>query len=121
MNERALTKHSFPMAKKKKADKAAPVKRRQRRTPEQIIADLQQQIQEVKARAAAKELKQSPAIKKGLAAVRAVDKALELAEAEGNGKLRHALADARRAMADYLVGEGLRLPKARLPRGRRPK
>ena len=109
------------MAKKKQARSAAGGKRRQRRSPEQMIADLQKQIEEVKARAVARELKQSAAVKHALAAVRAIDKALEAAAEEDNTPLRHVLADARKPLAEYLTAQGVRLPKARLPRGRRPK
>lgn len=108
----------------KKAPKKATKKkaaRRKRRTPEEIIADLQSQIRDVKARAAAKELKQSDAIKKSLAAVRALDKGMEMAKEEGNSRLHHALADSRRILGDFLTGEGMKLPKARMPRGRKPK
>ena len=39
---------------------------------------------------------------------------------ENNSLLRHALADARKPLAEYCETQGLRLPKPRLPRGRRP-
>lgn len=102
------------MAKETKA-------RRKRRTPEEMIADLQKQIREVKARAAAKELKQSPAVKKAVSVLRTIDKSMELAHEEKNSRLHHALADARRALGDHLTKEGIKLPKARMPRGRKPK
>lgn len=102
------------MAKKKAT-------RRVRRTPEQIIADLQRQIHEVKARAATRELKKSPAIGASIAAIKALDKALDLAAEEENGPLRHALADARKPLGEQLTGMGVKLPKPRLPKGRRPK
>lgn len=108
----------------KKATKKAPkntAARRKRRTPEEMIADLQAQIKDVKARAAAKELKQSDAVKKTIAAVRATDKAIELAQAESNSKLHRALIAAREPIAAFLTGEGMKLPKARKPRGRKPK
>ncbi len=95
--------------------------RRKRRTPEQIISDLQTQIEDVKARAAAKQMKASPAISKAVAAVRAIDKGMELAKEESNRGLHHALADTRKALGDFLTGEGIKLPKARMPRGRKPK
>ena len=95
--------------------------RRPRRTPEQIIEDLQRQIREVKDRAAARELKKSPAINASLAAVKALDKALDLAADEENGALRHALADARKPLGEHLMELGMKLPKPRLPKGRRPK
>lgn len=110
------------MAKKatKKATKKAGT-RRPRRSPEEKIADLQAQIRDLRAKAAANELKQSEAVKKSLAAVRTLDKSMELAKAEGNSRLHHALADSRRILGDFLTGEGMKLPKARMPRGRKPK
>ncbi len=95
--------------------------RRKRRTPEEIISDLQAQIRDVKSRAAAKEMKQSPAVKKSLSALRALDKGMVLAHEESNSRLHHALADSRRILGEYLEKEGMRLPKALMPRGRRPK
>ena len=103
------------MAKKAKAA------RRARRSPEEMIADLEAKIREVKNRAQAKELKQSPSVKEAMKVVRGVDKALKVAAEEGNNALRHALADARKPLAEFLEGQGLKLPKARVPRGRKPK
>ncbi|MDF1797636.1 MAG: hypothetical protein P1V81_00540 [Planctomycetota bacterium] len=109
----------------KKSAKKAPAKktasRRKRRTPEEIIADLQAQIRDVRTRAVAKEMKQSDAVKKAIAAVRALDKGMDHAKEEGNSRLHHALADSRRVLGEFLTGEGLKLPKARMPRGRKPK
>lgn len=95
--------------------------RRKRRSPEEMIADLEAKIREVKARAAAKELKASPSAKAARAAVKAIDKALDIAAEEGENHLRHALADARKPLAAHLEQQGIKLPKARVPRGRKPK
>ena len=108
------------MAKKKKQVGSA-AKRRKRRSAEEMIADLHRQIEEVKARAVARSLKTSAAVKHTMVAVRNIDKGLEEAAQEDNSALRHALADARKPLANYLTGQGVRLPKARLPRGRKPK
>ncbi len=105
---------------KKKARKAAPGKKRYRRTDEELISDLKDKIKLLKQRSDSKELKQSPSIKAARSAVRYLDKALDAAADEANSHLRHALADSRRPLADFLVKSGLKLPKARLPRGRRP-
>jgi hypothetical protein len=111
------------MAKKKQDVQAAEEARarRQRRSPEQMIADLQAKIAEIEQRAAAKQVKKSPAAKASLQAVRLLDKAMDLAAGEGETPLRHALNDARKPLAAFLESQGLRLPKARTPRGRRPK
>lgn len=103
------------MATKKKTGQ-----RRKRRTPEEMIEDLQKQISELKDRANARQLKQSPAVKAALAAVKALDKGAEAAREEENTELRHVLADAREPLANYLTGMGMALPKSRRPKGRRP-
>jgi hypothetical protein len=94
-------------------------KRRIRRTAEQIIADLQQEIERVKVRAAARSMKKSPTAKCLLGAIRMIDSGLASDE-EGTGSLKHVLADARKPLALYCSENGLMLPKPRLPRGRRP-
>ena len=95
--------------------------RRKRRTPEEIIADLQAEIERVKSRAAQKEIKQSPAHKAALNVVRSLAKASDGAKEEGETALAHALADAREPLAKYFEEQGVELPKTRRPRGRRPK
>ena len=95
--------------------------RRKRRTPEEMIADLQLQIEEVKQRAAAREMTQSASVKMTVGIVRQLDKALDLALEEDQTVLRHALADARKPLASFLSAKGIKLPKARVPRGRKPK
>ncbi|TAJ15306.1 MAG: hypothetical protein EPO68_12430 [Planctomycetota bacterium] len=107
----------LPMAKR--AANVTAEKKRVRRTAEQIIADLQAEIVRVQARAAAKQMKQSPTSKCLLNAIRAIDAGLATDE-EGAGALKHALADARKPLAAYCDSNGLKLPKPRLPRGRRP-
>ena len=104
------------MAKKKTVKK-----RRKRRTPEEIIADLQEEIRRVRARQKARELKSSPAHKAAVLALKAIDKALNVAAEESETGLRHALADGRKSLAAYLEKKGLELPKANLPKGPRPR
>lgn len=96
-------------------------KRRKRRSPEEMIADLQEQITELKTRAEARQLKQSAAIKAALTAVKAIDKGVEAAKKEEDAKLRHVLLDARAPLASHLEGLGMALPKMRRPKGPRPK
>ncbi len=103
------------------AKKKTTTKRRKRRSADQIIADLQDEIRRVRARQRAKELKSSPSHKSALAALKAIDKALEVAANDGETALRHALADGRKSLAAYLEKQGLELPKANLPKGPRPK
>lgn len=109
------------MAKKKSKVSTTPKRRRKRRSPDEIINDLQEEIRRVRARAKARELKESPSIKAAFSAVKAIDKGLDAAAEENNALLRHALADARKAIAKYLEDQGLKLGKANLPKGPRPK
>lgn len=103
------------------AKKKASASRRKRRSPEEMIADLQAQIESVKQRAQAREMKESPAMKRTITIMRGINKALNEAAEEKNTGLQHALADARKPIAEYMETQGLRAPKARLPRGRKPK
>ncbi len=81
--------------------------KKSRRTPEQIVADLEQKIADVKARAIAKEAKQNPEAKPFIAAVKAIDKAMGAAT---NEETTRALEAARVPLTTRLVEKGLRLP-----------
>lgn len=109
------------MAKKKAARQPAPGKKRYRRSDQEMIEDLKAKIDSLKARADTKRLKSSPSMKRTLNVVRNIDKGLDEAKDEGNSTLRHALAAARKPLAEFLETEGVRLPKPRLPRGRKPR
>jgi hypothetical protein len=104
---------------KKKTKKTGT--RRRRRSAEEIIEDLQKQITEVKARATAKALKKSGAVKAAIVALRAIDKGMDAAQEEDNNALRHVFADAREPLASFLTEQGMKLPKSRRPKGPRPK
>jgi molecular chaperone GrpE (heat shock protein) len=113
------------MAKKKSSRSSnrepAPGNKRYRRTDEELISDLKKKLEEVKNRQEARKLKQSASMSATLAVVRSIDRALATAEKEGDTAVRHALADCRKPLGEFLEKNGLKLPKARLPRGRRPK
>lgn len=94
-------------------------KRRKRRTPDEMIADLQAEIARVKERAKARELKQSPTARLVIKLVRDMDKALEVAKGEGNNEVRRVLGDARAPVAAFLTSQGMKLPRPRMPRGPR--
>ena len=96
-----------------------PKKKRIRRTPEQIIADLEAEIARVKARAAAKDAKAAPEGKPFLAAVKALDKAIEAAQDAGNKEMVQALEAGRAPLSELMVKMGLRAPATRKKRGRR--
>jgi len=112
------------MAKKKakrSADPKPAARKRHRRTDEELISDLKKKIRDLRVRQEARKLKESPAIKSALTAVKWLDKALDAAAHDGDAHLRHALADARKPLEAHLTKTGVRLPKARMPRGRRPR
>lgn len=96
-------------------------KKRSHRTPEQMIADLEADIERVKARAAAKAAKTSDEGKLFLAAVKATDKALLVAQDEGDAEMTRSLESARAALGEQLVRMGVRAPAIRGPRKRKAK
>lgn len=77
-----------------------PNKNRTRRTPEQMIADLQAEIERVKARAAQAKVKKDPALRHISAAVRSIDKA---ARETTDPATRTALNEARATLAGGLA------------------
>jgi hypothetical protein len=76
---------------------------RTRRTPEQLIEDLQKKIEQVKARAARAKVKKDPALRHINGAVRSIDKA---AKATGDNAVRKALEEARATLAACLAMNG---------------
>src|SRR5688572_20148442 len=84
---------------------------RTRRTPEQLIEDLQKRIEQVKARAARAKVKKDPALRHINAAVRSIDKA---AKATGDNAVRKALEDARATLAACLAMNGASAGKGTL-------
>ena len=107
--------------KKKMAPKRAPKpgKTRYRRSDDEMIADLQRQIEELKQRKKAKEVKASPASKQATAALRALMKGVEMCEGPQDAELKRVLSEAQRVVAGYFEAQGLKVPKARKPRARR--
>ena len=108
-------------ARKKVASTTGEPTKRRRRSAEERIADLQAEIKRLEAKKKAREIADSEAMKGAMNVIRSIDKALAAAEEENNSVLRHVLVDTRSPLADWLTGQGLDLPKARKPRGRRPK
>jgi len=92
-----------------------------RRTPDQIVADLEAKIASVKARAATKEAKAKPEGQALIAAIRALDKATRVATEVGNEEIVTALDSARAPLAPALIGLGLRMPEPRAAKKRRGK
>ncbi len=78
-------------------------KKRTRRTPDQMIADLQAEIERVKARAAQAKVKKDPALRHLSAAVRAIDKA---AAETTDAATRTALMEARATLSGCLALSG---------------
>ena len=96
-----------------------------RRTPEQQIQDLQDEIDRVRLRAEAKqaaaEVKGSPDGVVFLASVKAVDKAIRVAGEHNNDAMVRVLEAARAPLAEHLVSMGVRLPDQKARRSRRRK
>ena len=80
-----------------------------RRTDEQIIADLQRKIEEVKRNAERKKAKKDPSLRHVSAALRSIDKALGQS---GDAATRNALGEARATLAACLALNGAVAPKA---------
>ena len=92
-----------------------------KRTPEQIIQDLEQRIAHVRERASAREVRTTPTGKALLNAIRALDKAAKVAEEADNREVLAALEAARAPLSTQLVALGVRLPAADGRRGPRRK
>jgi hypothetical protein len=80
-----------------------------RRTDEQIIADLQRKIDEVKRRAERQKVKKDPALRYVSAAMRSIDKA---SKQTSDAATRTALGEARATLAACLALNGAAAPKA---------
>ena len=81
--------------------------KRYRRSPEQIVADLQSEIERVKTRAAASEARANPQARALIGAARFLDRS-----AEGcTGDVKRALEAARAVLTEQLGAMGLRLPQ----------
>ena len=78
-------------------------KERTRRTPEQMIADLEKQIQKVKSRAQEREARKDPTIRHVAAAVRSIDKALAATQ---DAATKEALSEARATLTACQALEG---------------
>ena len=104
----------------KKIVKGTSGARGKRRTDEELIADLKTKIAEVEARKRARELENDPAAKLALSLARALQRAAAAGEKSLDPTFRHAVADAHAAIACYLQGRGVKLPKVGRPKGRRP-
>ena len=94
-----------------------PPAKRSRRTPEQLVADLQAKIAQVQARAAQAKVRKDPALRHMTAALRSIDKAHE---ASADKATREALSEARAKLAGYLAldaasadGAGTLVPPSR--------
>ena len=103
------------------AKKAKAGKRRGRPTDTQAIKNLEAKIQEIKDRIAKKSQKDLTHLKSATKALNAINAAMNASKKAGDNLMRHALADGFRAIAKEYKKNGYKLPKANLPRGRRPK
>ena len=97
------------------------IKKRSRRSDQELITDLKSQIREVKKRQQFREFVKSPTVRSAVKALSAIDRALEISAEHSSTTMRHALSDARKPLVAELERHGFKVPKAKLPRGRRPK
>src|SRR5687767_7039985 len=98
------------MARRVKTVTSEPTEtKRQRRTPEQIVSDLQAEIERVKQRAAAQEARANPDARALIAAPRLLARSAESC----SGDAKRALEDARALLGEQLVAMGLQLPARR--------
>jgi hypothetical protein len=107
--------------KKKTAPIDSQPAKRHRRTPEEMVADLEAKIAGVKARAATRGLKASPEGKALVTAVRAIDRAARVATETDDRGLERALEAARAPLSEKLLELGLRLSVSDGRTGRRRK
>lgn len=82
----------------------AAAKKRSRREPEQLVADLEAKIEAIKVRMARKRAKSNPAVRFTVAAVRNMDKAMA---ATTDGVMRQTLEEARAALTSFLSLQGI--------------
>jgi hypothetical protein len=85
------------------------VTQRHRRTDDEIIADLQRKIEQVKRNAECKKAKKDPSLRHVSAALRSIDKAVAHT---GDAATRNALGEARATLAACLALNGAAAPKA---------
>lgn len=78
--------------------------KRQRRTPDQVIADLEAKIAQIKARAERQKVKKDPSLRHMSAALRSIEKALAETDDTAN---RQALDEARSTIAACLALNGV--------------
>lgn len=88
--------------------------KRTRRTPDQLIAELEARIAQVKRRAETQKVKKDPALKHIAGAVRSIDKALAATQ---DAATRTALAEARAALAAVLTFNGVVVSSGSKARG----
>jgi len=84
-----------------------------RRSPEEIVRDLQVKIAAVEARAAAKEVRQSPEGAAFLLAARSLQKAVVAAKEAKDELKERALASALESLSSHAAETGLRMPQPR--------
>lgn len=105
----------------KKSGSNSAKKTRARRSSNERIDALKAQIDAIRAREKAKEMKDDPCVQQAVILVRSLNKGSRLGQEHGDAGFQHAVADAHTALAGYLQESGLKVPKARRPRGRRAK
>jgi hypothetical protein len=97
----------------KKTEPATESKKRAHRTADERVAELQAEIERIRARDAAKQVRASDDGKALIVAVKALDKAAATATETGNQDMGAALERARAPLSELLVEMGLRMPANR--------
>ena len=105
----------------KRNPSAAPQARakRHRRSSEELIADLQRKIDDVRRRQESLQLKKSPGVRAALAALQTLEKGLAASDADDDRELHQALTSAREPLAAFVEARGIPIIKRRRAKGRR--
>ncbi len=105
----------------KRNQSAAPQARskRHRRSSEELIADLQCKIDDVRRRQESLLLKKSPGVRAALAALQTLEKGLAASDEDDDRELQQALNSAREPLAAFVQARGIQIIKRRRSKGRR--
>lgn len=95
--------------------------RRKRRSPEQIISDLEAEIKRVKERQKLKELQEFESVKCLKKGMKQLAAGMDAAKDEGDAEMRHVIADAWRPIERYFKKHGITVEKIDMPKGPRPR
>jgi hypothetical protein len=107
------------MAKRSQSTASQARAKRHRRSSEELIADLQRKIEDVRRRQETLRLKKSPGIRAALAALQTLEKGLAASDANDDAELHRALTSAREPLSAFVEARGIQITKRRRAKGRR--